>query len=223
MHCLNVLWFMKQLDLFSSTTSPKLSINNAEVYYYKDFLSQSMSDKFLSAFINEIKWQQKKIKIFNREIDQPRLTAWYGDHGTNYSYSGIDLIPETWIPALLELKMMIEKFIDQHNTDIAHTIFNSVLLNFYRNERDSMSWHADDEPELLNTPVIASISLGAVRRFQFRNKYDHKIKYSLELEHGSLLLMKGETQLNWQHQLPKYSRPISPRINLTYRVVEPIK
>ena len=140
----------------------------------------------------------------------PRLTAWHGAAG--YVYSGIRLTPAAWTPPLLELKALAER--------LAGERFNSVLLNLYRDGRDSVSWHADNEPGLGRDPVIASLSLGAVRRFQLKHRrLDERL--ALDLPHGSCLIMAGATQHHWLHQLPKTTRPVGPRINLTFRHMRP--
>ncbi len=154
-------------------------------------------------------WQARTARIMGRSIPVPRLTAWYGDR--RYGYSGIVHEPLPWTGSLLELKTIAEKF--------AGISFNSVLLNLYRNGRDSMSWHADDERSLGSDPVIASVSLGAERVFQLRHHDDPTQRLSLSLPHGSCLIMAGGIQAHWRHQLPKTAKPIGPRINLTFRSV----
>src|SRR5262249_13523909 len=142
---------------------------------------------------------------------------WYGDRGASYVYSGLRNEPQPWTPALSELRAGVE-------ASAAHT-FNSVLLNYYRDGNDSMGWHRDNEPELGPRPLIASVTLGATRRFRFRevrpavagNRKTHEI----ELTHGSLLVMRGETQSAWEHGIPKVRDLTDPRINLTFRYVEP--
>ena len=144
-------------------------------------------------------------------IEVPRLTAWYGDEGTGYIYSGIRNVPLPWTPALIEVKRAIEP--------LSGVVFNSVLLNRYRTGKDSVSWHADDEPEFGDQPVIASVSFGSTRSFQLKHKKRKELKVSVELTHGSLLIMRGGTQANWLHQIPKTGRPVEERLNLTFRVV----
>jgi alkylated DNA repair dioxygenase AlkB len=145
---------------------------------------------------------------------QPRLTAWYGDATARYSYSGLDLTPQPWTPALLALRTQVEQ--------ATGVTFNSVLLNLYRTGQDSMGWHADDEPELGPEPVIASISLGATRRFRLRPRHSQQLPHAplgLDLPSGSLLVMRGTTQQHWQHAVPKTARPVGPRLNLTFRTI----
>jgi alkylated DNA repair dioxygenase AlkB len=141
----------------------------------------------------------------------PRLTAWYGDQGKSYTYSGIEQHPEHWNPTLKLIKSKIEQ--------IAQVSFNSVLLNLYRDGKDSVSWHSDDEPELGENPIIASVSFGATRRFSLRNKHSKNHKIDIDLASGSFLLMQGETQHFWQHQIAKTAKEIQPRINLTFRII----
>ena len=149
--------------------------------------------------------------IYGKEIDLPRLTAWYGDEGKNYSYSGIKVVPMKWTPTLLEIKSKIEL--------VSGVIFNSVLLNYYRTGKDSVSWHSDDEPELGKNPPIGSVSFGAKRPFQLKHIENKNLKGTVELTNGSFLLMKGPTQHFWQHQIPKTTKQIGERINLTFRII----
>jgi alkylated DNA repair dioxygenase AlkB len=189
------------------------SMPDGDVVFYPNFFDLTESDKFFSDLLNEINWRQDKIKWYGKEIDLPRLTAWYGDNDKCYTYSGIPMNPEAWTPTLLSIKKRIEA--------VAEVNFNSVLLNRYRGGRDSISWHSDDEPELGEKPVIGSVSFGDTRRFQFRHKVRKDLsKIELGLTHGSFLLMKGQTQQFWQHQIPKTSKPLKPRINLTFRVIK---
>ena len=133
--------------------------------------------------------------MFGKKVMQPRLTALYGDEGISYSYSGITMEPIPWSKTLLEIKGKVE--------ELAEARFSHVLLNFYRDGQDSMGWHRDNEASLGPEPVIASVSFGVPRRFQFRNYVDKKEKLQIELGHGSLLLMKGTCQDHWEHQIPK--------------------
>lgn len=148
--------------------------------------------------------------MFGRQVAIPRLQAWYGDPNCTYRYSGLQLNPLPWTPDLLQLKARVEKLCQ-------HT-FNSVLLNLYRTGSDSNGWHSDDEKELGEQPVIASLSLGETRRFRLRHKYDKDIApINLNLSSGSLLCMSGHSQSCWQHCIPKTARTVGPRINLTFR------
>jgi alkylated DNA repair dioxygenase AlkB len=190
-----------------------LDMIDAEVTLYRDFLSASESDSYLQTLIADINWKQETIRVPGKIVPLPRLTAWYGDAGATYSYSGITVEPDAWIAPLSTLKQRIEA--------VAGITFNSVLLNYYRDGSDSVGWHSDDELELGINPVIASLSLGAAREFQFKHRTDTTLRRSVELTHGSLLIMAGATQHHWKHQIPKTKQPISSRINLTFRVIEP--
>jgi alkylated DNA repair dioxygenase AlkB len=188
------------------------SMPDGEVIIYQNFFEQLESEQLFNELISNMNWRQDKIKMFGKEFDQPRLTAWYGDEGKSYKYSGIIMNPESWIPALLLIKERIEKVIELN--------FNSVLVNLYRNGKDYVSWHSDDEPELGNNPTIASVSLGETRRFQLRHKSNKNLDtVEIALNHGSLLIMKGSTQHFWKHQVPKTSKLLKARINLTFRVI----
>lgn len=183
----------------------------AEVYLINDFLPKQDADILLQMLLQEVNWRQEKVKLFGKEIDQPRLTAWYADAGKAYTYSGLTWQPQPWLPALNSLRDKLQK-----STGIT---FNSVLLNLYRHGQDSMGWHADNEPELGPNPVIASISLGQPRSFALKHNQQPHLKQSLLLKPGSLLLMAGGTQHFWKHQLPKSTRTMAPRINLTFRYI----
>jgi alkylated DNA repair dioxygenase AlkB len=182
---------------------------DGEAYYFSDFLSADACEAYFSVFVNTLLWRQEKIKLYGKEIKVPRLTAWYGDLDKTYSYSKLTLHPHPWTPELLAIKNKIEGLAGGH--------FTNVLLNYYRDGTDSMGWHADDEKELGPNPTIASISLGATRAFKFRHKNEQGSALKLELASGSLLLMQGETQHYWQHEVPKSKRIDAPRINLTFR------
>ncbi|QHL89447.1 alpha-ketoglutarate-dependent dioxygenase AlkB [Nibribacter ruber] len=184
---------------------------DAEVYLVPDFIPVKDQPKLWEALQNEVAWRQEEIKFFGKSIPQPRLTAWYGDAGKSYTYSGLTWQPLPWIPILAQLRDQLFAC-----TGVS---FNSVLLNLYRNGQDSMGWHADDEPELGPNPVIASLSLGQERSFHFRHRTQKELKQKLALPSGSLLLMAGQTQHHWQHQVPKSAKPLEPRINLTFRVI----
>jgi len=159
-----------------------------------------------------IGWQQEEILIFGRRRLVPRLVAWHGDPGATYVYSGTEHRPRPWTPQLEAIR--------DRASALTGAVFNAVLLNLYRDGRDGMGWHADDEPELGRNPVIASVSLGAERRFCLRHRRHRQLKTDLPLPHGSLLCMSGTTQHHWLHALPKTSRPAGERINLTFRHIE---
>ena len=188
-----------------------MNLSDAEVIFHDAFFDRQKSDAFFKALYSRTPWREDSIRIFGKRVWMPRLTAWYADEGLSYTYSGLKSVPLPWTPVLLEIKNAVET--------AAQSRFNSVLLNLYRDERDSVSWHSDDEPELGERPVIASVSLGRTRRFQMKHKEDVSLRRTFELTHGSLLLMKGSTQDRWLHQVPKESRPLGPRINLTFRKI----
>lgn len=163
-------------------------------------------DEVLARLVNDTDWRQETITVFGKRHLQPRLTAWHGDR--RYTYSGLTLDPQPWTPLLLQVKAAVEAA-SSHR-------FNSVLLNYYRDGRDSMGMHSDDEPELGPDPVIASVSLGEERQFILRHKRSGKtLKFTLPS--GSLLVMSGATQHHWLHGINKSARKMGPRLNLTFR------
>jgi alkylated DNA repair dioxygenase AlkB len=199
------------LESNNEPSGHSLDMVDADVILFPTFFPPADADTLLAALSANIAWQHTPIKLYGREIYQPRLTAWYGDPGRSYTYSGITMHPEPWTPELLQIRHKVES--------VAGVVFNSVLLNQYRHERDSVAWHSDDETELGTDPVIASVSFGATRRFQFKHKTDPTLRAAVDLTHGSLLLMRGPTQHFWKHQIPKSTRPHASRINLTFRTI----
>jgi alkylated DNA repair dioxygenase AlkB len=187
------------------------SLPDAELEYFPNFLNKEKADLLLQKLLKEVPWQQQNIKLFGKEIPQPRLTAFYAEQGISYTYSGLQLKPNSFSTELWELK--------QKTQELSGFDFNTCLANLYRHGNDSMGWHADDEKVLGKNPVIASISLGGIRRFQFKHKTNKDLKESIELQHGSLLIMKGSMQHFWKHQLPKTKKEVAPRINLTFRKI----
>jgi len=202
------------LDLFAAgpRTSEVINVPDADIRFYPQFFSPSESDAFLAELMNSTDWKQEKISYYGKLMNLPRLTAWYGDTGKTYKYSGITVDARPWTPILLAIKREIET--------VTPASFNSVLLNLYRSERDSVAWHSDDEPELGRNPIIGSVSLGETRTFYFRHKRNEELKARVELSHGSYLLMQGPTQHHWQHQIAKTTRSCGPRINLTFRSIK---
>ncbi len=181
-----------------------------------DFIDHASSDRLFNDIGRKAKWHQHTIKMFAKSVVSPRLSAWYGDKQAHYRYSGIVNVPLPWFDALLEIADLVETYTQQS--------FNSVLLNLYRDGNDSMGSHSDNEAELGASPTIASISFGATRRFILHpdcNNPQPSIK--IDLKHGSLLVMFGKSQQNWQHSLPKSRRVTVPRINLTYRQVSALQ
>lgn len=196
----------------TSLTPTKIEIVDGDLVFYPNFFNSEKSDRFFFELEKTIKWRQDSITLYGKTVPIPRENAWYGDSDKPYTYSGIYLEPEPWTPALLEIKAAVEKK--------AKVEFNSVLINKYRDGKDSVAWHSDDEPELGKNPVIASVSFGETRRFVLRHKYRKDLgKKTLDLTDGSLLIMKGKTQHFWQHQISKTSRNVGIRINLTFRVI----
>jgi alkylated DNA repair dioxygenase AlkB len=181
------------------------------VTYDPYFLDPWVGDELFSTLRSEISWTQEHLRMYGREIAFPRLTAWYGDRGATYSYSGVSNEPSPWIRSL--------QIVRDRLTAALGVKFNSVLLNLYRSGQDSLSWHSDDEPELGPEPVIASVSLGATRRFSLKHMATGKT-ITVPLQHGSLLVMSGSTQNCWKHQVPKEGNAAGERINLTFRVID---
>jgi alkylated DNA repair dioxygenase AlkB len=204
---------MGTLDMFS--TPPEqgkpVKIENGEYIYIHNFYDKIIADKYLLRLIEDIKWNQESMNMYGKQIPFPRLTSWYGDQDKPYSFSGITLQPHPWSPGLKKIKNDIEP--------IANVDFNSVLLNRYRDGSDSISWHTDAEKELGQNPVIASVNFGAERKFQLKHK-DTNERIEILLQHGSLLIMQGELQHYWKHQIPKTKKPIGERVNLTFRVIK---
>jgi alkylated DNA repair dioxygenase AlkB len=200
-------------SLFNDPSTPIiLDLADAEIIYYPNFFDKEEADSIFEQLVNEIPWQQDDITVFGKTHPQPRLTALFGNNGISYSYSNIKMQPHPWNILLQRIKSKVET--------VSKTSFTTVLLNKYRNGKDSNGWHADNEKELGTNPIIASLSFGAERNFQLKHNTDLSLKKSIILEHGSLLLMKGTTQHFWKHQIPKTSKPIGSRINLTFRVIE---
>ena len=177
-----------------------MDLPDAEVFFYPGFFSRSQADRLLEELRATTAWRQETFKLDGKDVNFPRLTAWYGDEGSSYIYSGIKNVPLPWTPAIWEVKRAVEP--------PSGVLFNSVLLNRYRTGKDSVSWHADNEPEFGVNPVIASASFGGTRSFQLRHKKRKELKASVELTHGSLLIMRGGTQANWLHQIPKTAKPV---------------
>jgi alkylated DNA repair dioxygenase AlkB len=189
-----------------------LNLPDAEIIYYPHFFDKKEADAIFAQLTNDIPWQQDDIRVFGKIHPQPRLTALFGNEGKPYSYSNIKMQPHPWNPLLQKIKSLVES--------VSDTNFTTVLLNQYRDGKDSNGWHADNEKELGTNPIIASVSFGAERIFQLKHNSISGLKQNILLEHGSLLLMKGTTQHFWKHQIPKTAKPIGSRINLTFRVIK---
>lgn len=188
----------------------QLPMPGADVSYLPRAIDITTADRVFLALRSQTTWQQQTIRMFGRTVNVPRLTAWHGDPGATYTYSGIRHEPADWTPALLELRDIAQK--------ACGVVFNSALLNLYRNGRDFVSWHADDEPEL--GPCIASVSLGGTRVMRFKPRVKGATDQTvLSLQHGSLLIMRGETQANYLHTVPRAVRSVGERINVTFRQI----
>lgn len=185
---------------------------NATIEYYPNFFNTEKATLFFEKLLNEIPWQQDNITVFGKTHPQPRLTSLFGNEGKPYAYSNIVMQPHPWNPLLMFIKNEVEEVVNEN--------FTTVLLNLYRNGKDSNGWHADNEKELGRNPVIASVSFGEPRSFHLQHNTIPDAKLKIVLEHGSLLIMKGTTQHYWKHQIPKTAKPIGSRINLTFRIIK---
>lgn len=202
----------------SSTQPETIHLDNGELLFYPQWLPSAKADLYFSSLLRQVAWEQSIITIAGKQIKIPRLNAWYGDENSHYQYSGADFAPLAWIRPLDVLRAKLHTTLNRG--------FNSALVNLYRDGNDSVAWHADNERELGQNPVIASISLGQERRFLLKPKNkslsrskNHRVE--LILPHGSLLVMQGATQHYWHHSIPKSAVIKEPRINLTFRNVRP--
>lgn len=200
----------EQFALFKEAGhTPGLPVELLE--YHPDLFSEQEGEVFLRKFIAECPWKQKVVSMYDKQVLTPRLTAWYAD-GETYDYTSLRRsAPNGWTPELLMIKGKVEA--------ISGVRFNSVLLNYYRDGNDSVAWHSDNEKALGTHPVIASVSFGQVRCFDIRRKSDYSEKYSIRLESGALMIMKGDLQVDWEHRVAKSVKILGPRMNLTFRVV----
>ena len=197
-----------------------ISVAGGKLRLYPHLFSAPESARYLDVLKQEVDWKSERITMFGRSFDLPRKTAWFGDPGLRYTYSGISMEPLAWTRTLLGIRARVE--------EASGSTFNSVLLNFYRDGRDSVSWHSDDEPELGEDPVIGSVSFGLERPFRLRHKAVHArdaertnrpVQLTLSLPNGSYLEMGAGIQRCWAHQLPKRPRLTEERINLTFRKI----
>jgi len=201
---------MLQPSLFAVADAGEIIVlPDADLLYIPEFYRAREASHLFDVLAATTSWRQESIKIAGMQRLQPRLSAWYGDSDAEYSYSGLHLHPLAWNSPLLEIKQKIE--------NQSASCFNSVLLNYYRDQQDSMGWHSDNETELGPTPIIASLTLGASRDFAFKHKTRPELRYKIKLAHGSLLIMRGTTQRHWLHAIAKEKSPIAARINLTFR------
>jgi len=187
-----------------------LEVENGELYYDENFISSSESTLLFQKLLNSLPFEQHYIKIFGKTHQIPRLEAFFAEDNHTYTYSGTTLKTIQFTPLLLKLKTQIEA--------VSNEKFNCVLVNLYRDGQDSNGWHADNEHELGKNPVIASLSFGATRRFDLRHNIT-KEKISFNLTNGSLIIMKGEMQHYWKHQIAKTKKVSQARINLTFRLI----
>lgn len=195
---------MEQMKLFEDTDLYKLPYELMD--YHPGFFSKQESDAYYQLLCNTIPWEQREMKLYDKMVIRPRLSAWYVK-GKEESES----VALEWTPELLEIKSRVAAKTGIH--------FTSVLLNYYRDGKDSVAWHSDKDTVPGMKTQIASVSLGQVRSFDFRHKENHRLKHSLSLGHGSLLLMKGDLQRYWEHRIAKSALPMAGRINLTFRIV----
>lgn len=198
--------------------SMRLPIPDADVRLANGWLPPALADALLQAVRAQLPWEVHRVRLFGRHVDAPRLSAWVGDADAAYRYSGTTYTPHPWPAALAHIRARLHA---ELGVD-----FNGVLANRYRDGRDAMGWHRDDERELGPAPVIASLSLGATRRFVLRRAAPEGARgayerHAIDLPHGSLLVMAGATQAHWQHALPRTARPVGERLNLTFRRIVP--
>ena len=194
------------------TAGERLPLADAELFWYPHFISRQHGETLMQALLEETPWRQDELRIHGRVIQVPRLQAWYGDAGARYGYSGLTLEPLPFTPRLTALREQLQDTLGLH--------FNAVLLNYYRNGSDSVSWHSDDEPELGPEPLIASMSLGEERRFELKHRTRTDLgKFALPLTGCSLLVMGKGVQKHWKHQIPKQPGISGARLNLTFRLI----
>jgi alkylated DNA repair dioxygenase AlkB len=200
------------MNLFTNFIDEKINQlpKDGIVNYFGTVLSQTEADNYFDVLMKAIAWKNDEAVIFGRHVITKRKVAWYADKNYSYTYSNITKAALPWTKELMELKIIVE-----HRTGER---YNSCLLNLYHDGDEGMAWHSDDEKMLLKDSAIASLSFGAERKFAFKHKQTKEV-VSLMLEHGSLLVMKGTTQTNWLHRLPKSTKIINPRINLTFRTM----
>ncbi|MBL7873128.1 MAG: alpha-ketoglutarate-dependent dioxygenase AlkB [Cyclobacteriaceae bacterium] len=196
------------MDLFNQQVAANLLPHDGEVNYYGKIMSRQKAQHYLENMLKTIEWRNDEAKIFGKHIITKRKVAWYGNNNYSYTYSNTTKQALLWTKELMELKKCVEEFTE--------TAFNSCLLNLYHTGEEGMAWHSDDEKMLGKDSSIASLSFGAERKFAFKHKQTKEV-VSLILESGSLLVMKGTTQTNWQHRLPLTKKIKTPRINLTFR------
>ncbi|MGY4535152.1 alkylated DNA repair dioxygenase AlkB [Pseudomonas sp. TE3786] len=196
------------MDLFDN---PPISLDNADLRYTPHWVDERTADRWLAELLAQTPWEQPHVFIHGQHFPVPRLLAWYGDADASYRYSGMTHQPLPWTPLLAEIRERVQEEAGER--------FNGLLINHYRDGQDSMGWHSDAEAVLGANPTVVSLNLGGTRRFDLRRVGSTRIEHSLELEHGSLLVMAGPTQHYWQHQVAKTRKPCAPRLNLTFRLI----
>ena len=200
-----------QEELFNFGSVETLDLPGAEIELHQQIWSRSQGDTLCSLLIKELNWRQDKITMFGQTHDVPRLNAWYGDADCSYSWSGITMTPNPWNSTLRDIREKVN--------GVASEQFNCVLAYFYRDGNDKVDWHADDEEVLGQAPVIASVSLGATRKFRISRKDRSEKATDIFLRSGDVLVMRGLTQLLWEHEVPRSKKVREPRVNLTFRKV----
>lgn len=200
------------MDLFNQdiNVSHNLLTYGGTVNYYGKLFPTSVADEYFDLLMNTIDWKNDEAFIMGKHIITKRKVAWYGDSAFTYTYSKSSKTALPWTTELLELKTIAEQK--------TGTTYNSCLLNLYHNGDEGMAYHSDDERALAENAAIASLSFGAARKFLFKHKQSKETK-SVFLEHGSLLVMRDDTQKNWLHRLPPTKKALSPRVNLTFRTM----
>lgn len=200
------------MDLFDDIEPLPINIlkQDGVVDYYGHLLSIADADDYFKTLFNTIEWKNDEVMIFGKRIVTKRKAAWYGDQAFEYTYSNTTKKALPWTQALKELKRLVEQQTEES--------YNSCLLNLYHDGSEGMTWHSDDEDDLKKNGAIASLSLGAERKFSFKHKKT-KQSCSINLENGSLIVMKGRTQHYWLHCVPKTKKVTEPRINLTFRTI----
>jgi alkylated DNA repair dioxygenase AlkB len=198
------------MELFKIDNTHNLLPHDGVVNYFGHVMDDHKADGYLNTLLDTIQWKNDEAVIFGRHIITKRKVAWYGDGDYSYTYSNTTKQALNWTKELLELKALVE--------ELTGDKFNSCLLNLYHNGDEGMAWHSDDEKALGKNTSIASLSFGAERKFALKHRVS-KEPVSLILGHGSLLVMKGTTQSNWLHSLPKSKKIITPRVNLTFRTM----
>lgn len=201
--------WMSRSDAQSARAS--LDWSDGQLQYLPQWVDAGMAEQWLRELLVRTPWTQPQLTLYGRTVAVPRQVAWYGDADARYRYSGHTHVPLPWTPLLSEIRRRFEEQVGQP--------LNGVLLNLYRDGQDAMGWHSDDEAALGPDPMVVSLSLGAARRLDFRRKGGSRIEHSIQLEHGSLLVMSGSTQHHWQHQIARTRKVTAPRLNLTFRLI----